>query len=58
MQLAAATFEPGALDYLLQPFCAERLALTLDLVRAMIGNSDIALAVDRYCESLRSVPIS
>ena len=57
-QHAAAAFELGALDYLLKPFGAERLALTLDRVRATIGESDSTPAFDRYRESLRSGPIS
>ena len=57
-QHAAAAFELGALDYLLKPFGVERLALTLDRVRATIGESDITPALDRYRESLRSGPIS
>ena len=57
-QHAAAAFELGALDYLLKPFGAERLALTLDRVRATIGESDTTPALDRYRESQRSGPIS
>lgn len=57
-QHAAAAFELGALDYLLKPFGAERLALTLNRVRATIGESDTTPALDRYRESLRSGPIS
>lgn len=57
-QHAAAAFELGALDYLLKPFGAERLALTLDRVRATIGESDSTPSLERYRESLRSGPIS
>ena len=57
-QHAAAAFELGALDYLLKPFGAERLALTLNRVRATIGESDTTPALDRYRESLRKGPIS
>ena len=57
-QHAAAAFELGALDYLLKPFGAERLALTLDRVRTTMGESDSTPAFDRYRESSRSGPIS
>ena len=57
-QHAAEAFELGALDYLLKPFGAERLALTLERVRGVLGEPAIAPALDRYREGLRGGTIS
>ncbi|MEQ1689749.1 MAG: LytTR family DNA-binding domain-containing protein [Gemmatimonas sp.] len=57
-QHAAEAFELGALDYLLKPFGADRLALTLDRVRAVVGEPAAAPALDRYREGLRGGPIT
>ena len=48
MQHAVAAFGPGALDYLLQPSGSQLLALTPDLVRSAISESDITPALNRY----------
>lgn len=52
-QHAAEAFELGALDYLLKPFGTERLSLTLERVRASLGEPIATPAFDRYRESLR-----
>jgi two-component system LytT family response regulator len=57
-QHATEAFELGALDYLLKPFGADRLALTLDRVRAALGEPAPASAFDRYREASRGGPIS
>ena len=57
-QHAAEAFELGALDYLLKPFGADRLALTLERVHAMFGEPVVASALDRYREGLHGRPIS
>lgn len=57
-QHAAEAFELGALDYLLKPFGADRLALTLERVRAAMGEPVTAPALDRYREASREGPIS
>ncbi len=57
-QHAADAFELGALDYLLKPFGAERLARTLDRVRQLVGEADAVSSADRYREVQRSGPIS
>ena len=48
MQHAVAAFGLGALDYLLQPSGSQLPALTPDLVRAAISESDITPALNRY----------
>ena len=58
-QHAAAAFELGAVDYLLKPFGPDRLAKTLDRVRAALGESSTAPpAIDRLREALGSGPMS
>ena len=57
-QHAAEAFELGALDYLLKPFGADRLALTLERIRASLGEPLAAPALDRYREASRGGPIS
>ncbi len=57
-QHATEAFELGALDYLLKPFGADRLARTLERVRQTLGESSATLAIDRFRESQRSGPIS
>ena len=56
-QHAVTAFELGALDYLLKPFGAERLASALDRVRSALGEPS-ASAVDRLGEALGQGPIS
>jgi two-component system LytT family response regulator len=56
-QHAAAAFELGALDYLLKPFGRERLAATLERVRAVLGEPATAPAFDRLREALGRGPI-
>jgi len=56
---AAAAFELGALDYLLKPFGRQRLAKTLERVRAAIGEPVGQPAVlDRMREALSTGPMS
>jgi two-component system LytT family response regulator len=57
-QHAVAAFELGALDYLLKPFGADRLATTLERVRAALGEPNAAPAIDRLREALSSGPMS
>ena len=57
-QHAAEAFELGALDYLLKPFGADRLALTLERVRSTVGEPAVAPALDRDREGRRAGPIS
>lgn len=53
---AVTAFELGALDYVLKPFGAERLAATLDRVRAAIGEP-LPPALDRLGEALGQGPL-
>ncbi|AIF48833.1 LytR/AlgR family response regulator transcription factor [Dyella japonica] len=53
---AVAAFELGALDYLLKPFGASRLATALDRVRASLGEP-LPPALDRYGEMLAHGPM-
>ena len=55
-QHAVTAFELGALDYLLKPFGPERLATTMDRVRAALGEP--APALDRLGEALSKGPMS
>ena len=57
-QHAATAFELGAVDYLLKPFGADRLALALDRVRSALGEPGSTTALDRYREALSSGPAS
>ena len=57
-QHAAEAFELGALDYLLKPFGVDRLTLTLERVRAAIGEPAPTSALDRYLEGRRGGPIT
>lgn len=53
---AVAAFELGALDYLLKPFGAPRLAAALDRVRASLGEP-LPSTLDRYGEMLANGPM-
>jgi len=55
---AVTAFELGALDYLLKPFGAARLATTLDRVRAALGESAAAPSLDRLAETLSQGPLT
>jgi two-component system LytT family response regulator len=57
-QHAVTAFELGALDYLLKPFGPDRLAATLERVRAAIGEPTPHPALDRLSEALRQGPMS
>lgn len=58
-QHATTAFELGALDYLLKPFGPERLAKTLERVRAALGEPTAAPpALERLREALGSGPMS
>jgi len=54
---AVTAFELGAIDYLLKPFGPERLAASLDRVRAALGEP-LALTLDRLGEALGQGPLS
>lgn len=56
-QHAVTAFELGALDYLLKPFGPERLAATLERIRAALGEPAPA-PFDRFSEALGKGPIS
>ncbi|NOT09076.1 MAG: response regulator transcription factor [Gemmatimonadales bacterium] len=57
-QHAVTAFELGALDYLLKPFGPERLQVTLERVRAVLGEPAGQPALDRLQEALSSGPMS
>lgn len=57
-QHAVTAFELGALDYLLKPFGAIRLAAAMDRVRAALGESDAHAPIDRLVEALGSGPMT
>lgn len=57
-QHAVTAFELGAVDYLLKPFGATRLAAAMERVRGSIGQPTSADAVDRLSGSMGSGPIS
>ncbi len=57
-QHAVPAFELGALDYLLKPFGAERLAGTLERVRAAIGEPVAPSSFDRLRDALGAGPMS
>ena len=54
---AIAAFELGAIDYLLKPFGAERLAATLERVRAAFGEP-APPAADRLADALSRGPMT
>lgn len=54
---AVTAFELGALDYLLKPFGAERLATALERVRAALGEP-VPPTADRLAEAMRQGPMS
>lgn len=55
---AATAFELGALDYVLKPFGADRLARALERVRTAIGEPGSPPALDRLREALGTGPMS
>ena len=57
-QHAVAGFELGALDYLLKPFGRERLATSLERIRAAIGEPHTIPAFGRLGEALGKGPMS
>jgi two-component system LytT family response regulator len=57
-QHAVTAFELGALDYLLKPFGPDRLAATLERVKAAIGEPTPHPALDRLSEALRQGPMT
>ncbi len=57
-QHAATAFELGALDYLLKPFGPDRLAKSLERIRAAIGEPSSPSAFDRLREALGIGPMS
>lgn len=56
-QHAVTAFELGAIDYLLKPFGAERLATTLERIRSALGEP-AASTVDRLTEAMRQGPMT
>jgi two-component system LytT family response regulator len=57
-QHAATAFELGAVDYLLKPFGPERLAKSLERIRAALGEPGSPPAFDRLREALGTGPMS
>ena len=57
-QHAATAFELGALDYILKPFGPDRLAKSLERIRAAIGEPSSPPALDRLREALGNGPMS
>ena len=57
-QHAVTAFELGALDYLLKPLGPDRLAASLERVRAVLGEPPGTPAFGRLREALRRGPIS
>lgn len=57
-QHAATAFELGAIDYVLKPFGADRLAKSLERVRSAIGEPVSPSAFDRLRETLGTGPMS
>lgn len=55
---AVTAFELGAVDYLLKPFGAKRLALTMERVRAALGEPAAVPAGDRLAEVLAKGPLT
>jgi two-component system LytT family response regulator len=57
-QHAVAAFELGALDYLLKPFGAERLATAMERVRSAFGEPASVPALERMREALSGPPMT
>ncbi len=57
-QHAVTAFELGALDYLLKPFGAPRLATAMARVRTALGEPTAVPALDRLAEALSRTPMS
>jgi len=57
-QHAVTAFELGAVDYLLKPFGAERLAAALDRVRAAFGEPTAHPTLDRLADAMSQGPMS
>jgi two-component system LytT family response regulator len=57
-QHAVVGFELGALDYILKPFGPERLARSLERVRAALGEPNVLPAFSRLREALSNGPMS
>jgi two-component system LytT family response regulator len=57
-QHAVTAFELGALDYLLKPFGAVRLAAAMERVRSALGESDAHPPIDRLVEAFATGPMS
>jgi len=57
-QHAVTAFELGAVDYLLKPFGAARLAATMSRVHAALGEPSSVTAGDRLAETLAKGPLS
>lgn len=55
---AVTAFELGAVDYLLKPFGAARLAQTMERVRTALGDPGAGAAADRLGEVLASGPLN
>lgn len=55
---AVTAFELGAVDYLLKPFGAARLAATMERVRAALGEVPSVAAGDRMAEVLAAGPLT
>ncbi len=55
---AVTAFELGALDYLLKPFGAARLATAMTRVRSALGEPAAAGALDRMSEALSQGPMT
>lgn len=55
---AVSAFALGALDYLLKPFGADRLAPTMERVRASLGEPQASPAIDRLSAALAAGPMS
>lgn len=55
---AVTAFELGAVDYLLKPFGAARLAATMERVRTALGEDPAVAAGDRLAEVLAKGPLN
>lgn len=56
-QHAVTAFELGAVDYLLKPFGANRLATTMERVRTALGEPSASAPIDRLGELLAKGPL-